>query len=752
MRKNLLLLAVMMTAFFGNSYACGGWDDFDSGYHNLFSQEIMKDPLYRPFLLTYESRYYPGDTLLNGNIEEWQQYLGLSYDDTKYLVFKSLRSDLQNLTKGKSAEDPKLAFATPEFVQQHKQALLYLAYAKYLEPYMRVIPGEDSDWYWDLPEYEHNAGDLDYAKVKNVLTKSWNAESDNELKLRYGYQLVRLAHYTRRFEEAVQLFDQYVEPLKTRTEMYYYALSQKAGALRGMGETERANREFIHVFTNSRDLKTVAYSSMIMGFNEINFADFVADAADDNERNEIYFMMGYGDFNNPVNEIEKIVANNPDAIQAKVLIVRMINMIERRLLNTYFLDEEGENARYPFFAAGDTEDKEFFNQALRLSDKQCGKASDKNFWNLVSSYLHFLNHDFDQSGNLLGKVKSDDDLYMTMVRNLTAYIDICRQPAINADNENRLFAQYHDFFTHETTSTYCFNSTYNTFVDFVLANRYKLQGENAKSFLVFHSLEDIQNYPNEQLLEEIQAFLHKSNKTTLEDYIADLSTWQMEISPDHYIAYVKGVLRLTAGDFTTAKECFDQQTRLKVSRRIFGHNIQVWFSGEEAQIMREDYISEFPFIRNNMTEAEVTAALMRLHEIGQDDDNDHGAKANYLIGNFFYNVSSKGYFRHYLRFDNNNGYNDAKFGDNHPYDETLELSDRYLSRAMAMANDPELIAHIVFAQAKNAQASKELTNTSTWGYTIVLPEEQYNEFDQYAGTAYRKVVLSNCLYYRDFHN
>ena len=751
-RKNLLLLAVMMTAFFGNSYACGGWDDFDSGYHNLFSQEIMKDPLYRPFLLTYESRYYPGDTLLNGNIEEWQQYLGLSYDDTKYLVFKSLRSDLQNLTKGKSAEDPKLAFATPEFVQQHKQALLYLAYAKYLEPYMRVIPGEDSDWYWDLPEYEHNAGDLDYAKVKNVLTKSWNAESDNELKLRYGYQLVRLAHYTRRFEEAVQLFDQYVEPLKTRTEMYYYALSQKAGALRGMGETERANREFIHVFTNSRDLKTVAYSSMIMGFNEINFADFVADAADDNERNEIYFMMGYGDFNNPVNEIEKIVANNPDAIQAKVLMVRTINMIERRLLNTYFLDEEGENARYPFFAAGDTEDKEFFNQALRLSDKQCGKASDKNFWNLVSSYLHFLNHDFDQSGNLLGKVKSDDDLYMTMVRNLTAYIDICRQPAINADNENRLFAQYHDIFTHETTSTYCFNSTYNTFVDFVLANRYKLQGENAKSFLVFHSLEDIQNYPNEQLLEEIQAFLHKSNKTTLEDYIADLSTWQMEISPDHYIAYVKGVLRLTAGDFTTAKECFDQQTRLKVSRRIFGHNIQVWFSGEEAQIMREDYISEFPFIRNNMTEAEVTAALMRLHEIGQDDDNDHGAKANYLIGNFFYNVSSKGYFRHYLRFDNNNGYNDAKFGDNHPYDETLELSDRYLSRAMAMANDPELIAHIVFAQAKNAQASKELTNTSTWGYTIVLPEEQYNEFDQYAGTAYRKVVLSNCLYYRDFHN
>lgn len=749
--KKALLFTIILMASWSNSYACGGWDDFDSGYHNLFSQEIMKDPRYRPFLLTYESRYYPGDTLRNGNIEEWQKYLGLSYDDTKYLVFKSLRSDLQSLTKGKSVEDPKLAFATPDFVQKHKQALLYLAYAKYLEPYMRVIPGEDAYWYWDLPEYEHNAGDLDYDKVKNVLTKSWNAESDNELKLRYGYQLVRLAHYTRRFEEAVQLFDQYVEPLKMRTEMYYYALSQKAGALRGMGETEQANREFIHVFTNSQDLKTVAYSSMMMGFdNEINFADFVAGAADNDERNEIYFMMGYGDFNNPVNEIEKIVANTPDAIQAKVLMVRAVNMIERRLLNSYYPWNDEENSRYPFWPASLSEDKAFFQQALKLSDSQCAKASDKNFWNLVSSYLHFLDHDFDRSSNLLSKVKSEDELYMIMVRNLTAYIDICRQPTINADVERRLFAQYPDLITHSTDGTYSFNTSYHSFVDNVLANRYDLQGENAKAYLVLNQLTEIQNEPDEGLLDELHIFLNKSDKTPLENYIASSSTTGMD-SPNDYLAYVKGVLRLTAGDFKTAKDLFDQQTRLKVSRRIFGHNIRVWYSGEENQMMREDYISEFPFIRNNMTEAEVTAALMRLDEIGQNDDNDHGAKANYLIANFFYNVSSRGYFRHYLRFDNNNGYSDMKFGGGHPYQETLELSDFYLNRASAMANDPELMAHIVFAQAKNAQEAKELVSSS-WDYTIVLPEEQYNEFDRYKGTNYHYVVYSNCLYYRDFHN
>ena len=412
MRKKLLLVVVLMTTLWGKTFACG-WDDGDWYYYNLFSQEIMKDPRYRPFLLIYGSRYYTNDTLRNGNIEEWQQYLGLSYDDTQYLVFKSSREDLQNLTKGKPVADKRLAFATPEFAQKHKQALLYLAYAKYLEPYMRIVPGEDSDefsyWYFDDP-YEHNAGELDYDKVKTVLTRSWNAETDNELKLRYGYQLVRLAHYTRRFEEAVQLFNQYVEPLNYRPEMYYYALSQKAGALRGMGETEKANRDYVRVFANSYDLKTMVYTSLTMGWdNDINFADFVAGAADDNERKDIYFMMGYSDFNNPVNEIAKIVAIDPDAIQAKVLMVRAVNLIERSMLPSYLpWPVNGKTMRYPSLDPNDVDGIAFFNQALKVSDSQRANASDKNFWNLVSSYLHFLNQDFDQAGEYLAKVKSKD--------------------------------------------------------------------------------------------------------------------------------------------------------------------------------------------------------------------------------------------------------------------------------------------------------------------------------------------------------
>lgn len=749
MCRKLFLVAVMLTALWGKSFACG-WDEGDWYYYNLFNQEIMNDERYRPFLLVYGSRYYTNDTLRNGNIEEWRQYLGLSYEDTQYLVFKASREDLQNLSKGKAVLDGNMSFATASFMKNHKQALLYLAYAKYLEPYMRIIPGEDTDFYWDLPEYAYNAGDLDYEKVKTVLTKSWNAESDNELKLRYGYQLVRLAHYTRRYQEAVQLFNQYVESLKMHTELYYYALAQKAGALRGLGETQQANRDFIRVFANSYDLKTMAYTSLTMGWdNEIDFADFVASAADNNERNDIFFMMGYSDFNNPVNEIEKIVATDPDAIQAKVLMVRAVNMIERRMLPSEpNWEQEGNNSLYPYLSPTDTESRAFFNQALRLSDMQRDKASDKNFWNLASSYLHFLNKDFDLAGRCLDNVQSTKDDYLDMVNHLGAYLDICRQPKINADVEYYLFDNYAELIKGE--ENYNYNYAYNTFVGLVLANRYALQGERAKSYLTLHHIVQITDEPTEALVDDVQAFLNKKKKTSLECYLADNSTLEVA-NPNNYLSYIKGVLRLTEGDLKSAKSLFEKQTRLQVSPLIFGHNIVVYFSGDEEEIMHGEYIDDFPFIHDNMSELDVTDALIQLQKLGEKKGNE-AAKANYLIANFFYNVSRTGYYRHYLRFDDNNAFSYWKFGpDAKAYKNTLELSNAYLEKARKTATDRELLAHIIFAQAKNAQQLEE-QNASYWTYKMVVPHEQFNEFDQYAGTIYHSVVSSNCIYYRDYHN
>ena len=497
---------------------------------------------------------------------------------------------------------------------------------------------------------------------------------------------------------------------------------------------------------------------MTMGWDtEISFADFVAGAANDNERNDIYLMMGYSDYNNPANEIEKIVLNNPDAIQAKVLTVRAINRIERSLLTTYpYQDEVTANARFPYWNNYLTEElRPFFNQVMSLCDRQVANASDKNFWNLASSYMHFLNLDFDYATQALNNVKSADDFYMTMVRNLTAYIDICRQPSLTPDVERDLFAKYSDLIASDgntqQNNNYCFNGAGSpTFVDQVLTNRYALQGDHAKSFFVINHLTEIENQPDETLLDDIQTFLLKKKKTPMEEYFADKGVKNLD-NPYNYISYVKGVIRLTDGDFKDAKSFFEKQTRLKVSKRIFGHNIYVRFSDEERKVMNDDYIGEFPFIHDNMSELDVADVLMQLQKIANKKKGDESAKANYLIANFFYNVSPTGYFRHYLRFDNNNGWTSVKYGlDVDTYKNTLSLSTAYLNKAMETATDRELQAHIAFAYAKNVQQDLE-RDASEWHENAIFPKEQFDEFEQYAGTSYYTSVLSNCLYFEKYH-
>ena len=265
---------------------------------------------------------------------------------------------------------------------------------------------------------------------------------------------------------------------------------------------------------------------------------------------------------------------------------------------------------------------------------------------------------------------------------------------------------------------------------------------------MLHNITDIETNLKESLLDEIKNFLDKKGKNDYEKYLASSSTYGVN-DYDKYLAYVKGVVRLTNGDLKEAKPLFKKQGRLTVSKRIFGNNIRVWYSGEEDEIMRDDYIAEFAFIKNKMSEFDVTEALLKLQEIA-DEDSDKGAKANYLMGNFFYNVSLTGYYRHYLRFDNNNAYNWEKFSFySGLYQNTLPLAAKYFNAAYARATDEELVAHILFGKAKVAQQDNEREEHTIFNS---VDKDLYRTFGKYSQTNFYKDVFTNCTYYSDFSN
>ena len=754
--KNIFL-SVLLFCIFLESRACGPYYyEIDSEYYNLFMQELIDDPRYFPFLLTLQTPLYleGKEKVNNENLVQWQAYFKeLSYEEVRDLVFDSEKESLDSLLARRPVSDLKLSFLTPSFIKKYKKALEYLSYAKYLEPYM-IINFNPDEWSY----YEGNSRSidlLDYEKEISFLKKKWKSVKEKELRLRYGYQLVRLAHYAGQYESAIDFFNQFVELLNYRPAIYYYALDQKAGAERGLGRIIEANADFFRVVSHSSDRRESALTSI--RFSEKNeYSDFTAAASTIEEKNDAYLLLGYFDFSNPLNEIEKIMVNSPDAVQAKVLMARVINTLEREILPIYYWGRETLNSqdkRYPVIKQNYFE---YLSDALALSIKMAGsdRVMEKDYWNLTVSYLCFLSKDYSGAKQYLKEVRENKEIYIRQKKDLALYIDISEHSKITGELEKNWYERYKEAFE---------KAGEDSFVIDVLANRYYIQEDYAKSFLLTNKLTELENNPQLELIERIEQFYQKEDKNELEQYMAKKAS-AGDPNPSDYLRYLKGMIYLTRGEFDAAASMFSNNYgKTVISDNIFGYNRIECFECEEDRVMGIDYTDDFPFIEDRMDEKEIAEALIQLKKAGEGK-GEKAAKANYLIGNFFYNTTYMGYYRHYLRFDNNNYYcwkyerperepdiyADIYFK-YYPgyYKNPLFFSRVYLEKAYKQGKNKELKARIAFALSKCELQHFENTYDYRHGGDGYLISDRYyfKELQHFAGTDFYREVQTNCKYF-----
>ena len=89
----------------------------------------------------------------------------------------------------------------------------------------------------------------------------FNKEQDKFLKLRLGYQIVRLLRYTEQYKGAIEFFNKNIENFFEINEIYYYTLDQIAGCYYNLNDFETASYLFLKVFDKSRDKKRSAFTS-----------------------------------------------------------------------------------------------------------------------------------------------------------------------------------------------------------------------------------------------------------------------------------------------------------------------------------------------------------------------------------------------------------------------------------------------------------------------------------------------------------
>lgn len=801
--KKIVFLVMLLTLAIRPAKACADYDpDYD--YYNLFMQELITDKQYYPFLLTYGAGFYAQDsTLVNDdNIEQWQQYFGLSYSNTHYLVMKANKYELRSALSGKKVNDKQLSFLTPAFARKYAEALEYLINAKKLERYMTDILNE-SAWNYNG---KNPIDSLNYAATSRILVGQWKMVKDKEIKLRYGYQLVRLAHYKKDYIGAIQNFNIYVEPLKLRPAIYYYALEQKAGATAGLKRYNAANLDFLNVFLHLKSRKTIAYQSIKFS-QTVNYSYLLTQMKTTEERNNLFMMMGLPKFNNPLSMLNRIVQTSPDAIQAKVLMARAINQLERSMIPTgspWEINDstfmQSADKSFPLLPA--PKSANYFQQLCHFSETVATDARLKqpDYWNLSTAYLYFLSKEYGKSRTYLSKVKEINPLYAKQKEDLQLFIDVC-EPVRITDATERMLADKHLKAFQDVAHESWYDSK---FIFDALGSRYLQQGDYAKSFLMNNNLTALESNPDMNLLDALDSLYQKKDKNDFEKLLVK---WMVppvsaeEKNPIHfdvesYIQNMRGTIYLQRGEVAKALQCFEQvqpnfrqfNKRTKadygdyyyqpvtnydgfsgISYRIFGTNIREFFSCSEDTIMNDSFISDFSFIRKEMNKTELCKAILSLQQIA-NGNSESAAKAAFLLGNFYYNTTAYGYYRQVLSFDRDNNYGEKYHNFNKPdihkqtylkfyavnyfFDNSTVLSEIYLQSALKQTADRELKARILFALSKCEQEMHDITIFNKNGYDwmenseILIKDRRYfKELAQYSSTAYYQEVKNTCSYF-----
>ncbi|MCJ8152471.1 hypothetical protein MKJ01_01685 [Chryseobacterium sp. SSA4.19] len=828
MKKYLLSLAVV-SLFYAESDACA-WSDPDYEYFNLFTQSIIKDKSYLPFLHSYSTRFYTDfkpSLIPDENIESWKRFFNnqFTYSETAYLVNTMTMNELNALKKG-NPTNPLFTKAGPGFYQKYSEAIDYLIEAKYLEPYMRINYVESADsFYYSEPQSGKNATSLDYNKTIAALTSLYNAARNPEIKQRYGYQLVRFNHYTRNYDAALKAFKRYVEPIRLKGAPYIMALDQLAGAQRGLGMSSDANWNFFQVFKDSKSRKESAFVSMKLS-DTASFNNILKRASTDDEKNMAYFLLGYEDFNNPIPVMEKMYDINPDSEILKVMAVRSINELERSYLPIYYYqnndtgstvqsgsvikdsdhstapaaepakkelsfwqkivrffknlfssknkssdgnksgqsDEElAENPnRIPVFTKNnyyyDEQTKNFLDDLEKFTDKAKEKSKDE-YWQIADAYLKFLKKDYKASSEILDNIKTANPEYQQEIKRMKVLNDIVSQPKIDAAYEDHLIKDYAEYFIDKPEAKkdstesdgYDYYDEAPSTADFlkdVLANRYLLQGEDGKSFLMNNKLSDLQYNPNSALVKSVEDFYRKPNKTQFEQQIVAKNLNDVG-NIDAFFTIIYGDRAMRQADFEKARSYYakaqnfsgiprsewnyDQKKVMplqysatayngfnNISDLVFGHNILVSYQSSPAESMeKEDYVA-FPFIKPVMNKFQLSDMLLQLKKIGAGRD-ERAAKANQLIGNLLYNTSVLGYYRQLfvMDLDNTNGgkydfpgpdqqkpnpYYYKNFLDrSYMEPDNFDLAINYYKKALQLSTDKERKARVLFQMASAEQ-------------------------------------------------
>lgn len=417
----IVCINIFCLAFPYNIIGCAGGDSDPYDYYvSFFNKNITETKGFEPFYYTnVQFLYQEKEPVTTSEITaaEWVSYGNNSFSgkEAHAFVVDYARKDLSNLyfhlEKNQPLQIPdsvKNNGMTKYFmISKDFEALGYIMYAKQVEP---NVTGHWSAWEPIARDQEKMAkllknGQQLYAVAKN-----------NFIKLRLAYQVVRLAHYSGRFDECSRLYDTLVKPNPTASVLQDLSLSLKAGALMRLGKKNEAAYLFSKLFSRSEVKRVSNYMSFdwsVKRFDEANRKAVLAFCKNDEEKANLLGLFALGSNHNELNTLQQIQQLAPKSPLLEILLLREMNKLEEFFYTPSLAFKKGKEKAYINYTSLDRTDKTYlaFEEEAKDFAVFCQEASrqkatpDKALYSLAAAHALLITADYPASRKWLDNTK-----------------------------------------------------------------------------------------------------------------------------------------------------------------------------------------------------------------------------------------------------------------------------------------------------------------------------------------------------------
>lgn len=488
------------------------------GYDFFDPEVVHPEKGLAPFLLDmndiYEKYVNAENTQIKDNLTEWRERFcnKVSMNDLHYIIYKVNISTLQDLRDAINSPSLNLSFmgdkiannSFARYLYRNKcdEAVKYLIFAKRCEPHVT----KKQSWEDKESDVDAMLDLIEKGKEEFLSTQSYY------FRLRYAYQLVRLAHYAKKYTLVLELYDYLMPKLDNDPSIIEdWIEGHRAGALQALGQRVEAAYIFSRIFDRCPSKREAAFRSFDIRTDE-EWEACLHLCKTDHEKAMLHVLRARGKNSRLVEEMKSIYELDPENENLEYLLVREIKKLEKDFLGYEFNDKRAQNKQYFNIPRPNADKRVIELQGFVRDLLKDNHLAHPDFWKIAEGYLELLSGDYYFAKKTFADARKmvSNDTLKTQLEILDLVLEIASMEQLDKSQEERIYEIRND------EKHFKADTDFRDFMRDKMAYLYTKQGDDAKAFLCYSDISELKPYPKPEIVDNLLSICYDPDKSLME--------------------------------------------------------------------------------------------------------------------------------------------------------------------------------------------------------------------------------------------